>query len=220
MPKKFGVNNKSQEAREKKDTAKKENRQKELQQKEDAKWVETDKHLLEKEKRKKEKEEKKNTESQRKAEARELLAKEEEELKQKHAKNQPPPKITRAEIDRTKQIEEVAAKRREDKEKKNKEIETEPPIEENVNRIIAQEKEELGDGYVEARSLDDAVDKMALSPEQRDRRLEKRMKAAYNAYEGKTISLLREENPTLKLSQLKEMCWKRWQKSEDNPMNQ
>jgi len=37
------VNNKSQEAREKKDTAKKENRQKELQQKEDAKWVETDK---------------------------------------------------------------------------------------------------------------------------------------------------------------------------------
>lgn len=46
------------------------------------------------------------------------------------------------------------------------------------------------------------------------------MKAAYTAYEDKRLAELKEENPTLRMSQLKQMIFKEWQKSPDNPLNQ
>ena len=39
-------------------------------------------------------------------------------------------------------------------------------------------------------------------------------------FEQKRYRGLKEENPTLKRSQLKELLWKEWQKSPENPMNQ
>ena len=49
---------------------------------------------------------------------------------------------------------------------------------------------------------------------------QKRMKAAFNAFEQNRYKDLKAENPTLKRSQLKDILWKEWQKSPENPMNQ
>ena len=49
---------------------------------------------------------------------------------------------------------------------------------------------------------------------------EKRMKAAYAAYESRQLPLLKEQNPNLRLSQIKQMIKKDWQKSPENPMIQ
>lgn len=46
------------------------------------------------------------------------------------------------------------------------------------------------------------------------------MKAAYTAYEERRLKELKEENPSLRLSQLKQMIFKEWQKSPENPLNQ
>ena len=49
---------------------------------------------------------------------------------------------------------------------------------------------------------------------------EKRMKAAYAAYEERQLPLLKKENPNMRLSQLKQMLKKDWMKAPENPMNQ
>ena len=46
------------------------------------------------------------------------------------------------------------------------------------------------------------------------------LKAAFNAYEQKRYRELKEENPSLKRSQLKDILWNEWQKSPENPRNQ
>jgi len=216
MPKKYGTNNKAQEAKERKDGIKRDKQDKDKKAKEDAQWVETDKHILSKEDRKKQLEEKKHQEAERKKAAKELLAREEQELNKTYAKVQPAPKVTQAEIAKRREIEELAAKRREEQDK-----EEEQQIEENINRVIAIQKAELGDAYVEARSVDEAVGHMSgLALGTPDKRPEKRLKAAYAAWEEKNLPLAREENPTLKLSQVKEVLWKQWVKSPENPLNQ
>lgn len=53
-----------------------------------------------------------------------------------------------------------------------------------------------------------------------DRHPEKRMKAAYKKFEDTNLPLLKQENPGMKLSQLKHMLWKDWMKSPENPLNQ
>ncbi|KAJ3210027.1 hypothetical protein HDU67_005710 [Dinochytrium kinnereticum] len=49
---------------------------------------------------------------------------------------------------------------------------------------------------------------------------EKRMKSAWAAFEEREMPILKEENPGLRLSQLKQMLQKKWKKSPENPMNQ
>lgn len=212
MPKKIATNPKAVEARERKEGQKREKAEKEKKQKEDAEWVETDKHILTKEERKRKDEEKKQAELERKKAARDALAREEQELTKAYAKTQAP-KITQAEIARRKQIEELAAKKREEAERKREE-----EIQENVNRVIQLEKAQAAGAYVEARTVDDAVGnfqalKIGGTPE-------KRIKVTYASYEERTLPEVRGENPTLKLSQLKELVWKMWQKSPENPANQ
>lgn len=56
--------------------------------------------------------------------------------------------------------------------------------------------------------------------EDADKHPEKRMKAAYNAFEERRLKELKMESPTLRLSQLKQMIFKEWQKSPENPLNQ
>lgn len=56
--------------------------------------------------------------------------------------------------------------------------------------------------------------------EEVDQHPEKRMKAAYKKYEETNLPILKQENPNMKLSQLKQMLWKDWQKSPENPLNQ
>lgn len=46
------------------------------------------------------------------------------------------------------------------------------------------------------------------------------MKAAYNAFEEVQLPILKKQNPTLRLSQIKQMLKKEWMKSPENPLNQ
>ncbi len=46
------------------------------------------------------------------------------------------------------------------------------------------------------------------------------MKAAFRAYEATNLPILRQENPSLKLSQVKDMLWRQWLKAPENPLNQ
>ncbi|KAI9350281.1 hypothetical protein BDR26DRAFT_1003887 [Obelidium mucronatum] len=52
-----------------------------------------------------------------------------------------------------------------------------------------------------------------------DKHPERRMKSAWAAFEEREMPLLKEENPTLRLSQLKQMLQKKWKKSPENPLN-
>jgi len=47
---------------------------------------------------------------------------------------------------------------------------------------------------------------------------ERRMKAAWLAYEERNLPLMRMEKPGLKQSQYKDMIWRQWQKAPENPM--
>jgi len=221
MPKKFkGPNSKAAEANERKITLKREEQARKEQEKEDAKWEDDDKHQAAKEARKKAEEEKRLRALQRKNEKKELEDKETAELTKAYG-NKGQLKLTRAEIERERERE-VAARRRE-QEKKNKEEVEEEPLEGNINQIIRNQTLELVEQgefnpLVDARSLDEALGQLGIS--ETDRNKEKRLKAAFAAYESANLSILRQENPSLKLSQVKEMLWKQWQKSPDNPLNQ
>ena len=46
------------------------------------------------------------------------------------------------------------------------------------------------------------------------------MKAAFTAFEEAQLPILKKQNPTLRLSQLKQILKKEWMKSPENPLNQ
>ena len=53
-----------------------------------------------------------------------------------------------------------------------------------------------------------------------ERHPERRVKAAFATFEEKELPLLRVEYPSLRLSQLQGILWKKFAKSSENPMNQ
>lgn len=78
-----------------------------------------------------------------------------------------------------------------------------------------------------ASGLDNALAALALtgkdsgvSSKDIDRHPERRVKAAYNAYEERRLPEIRKENPGLRLQQIKNLVFKEFQKLEENPMNQ
>lgn len=207
MPKKMGINSKAVEARERKAEAKKVATEKAAKAAEDALWADDDKLLAKKKKQKEEEERKRLEQARKKAEAKALL--EEEMNSIKTAPKVSVQKITRAQIDA-----EVV--------KRNRAIETvnNPPkqiapkttaIEENLNRMMAETEV--------AQTIDQAIAVLSVKDGE-DRHPEKRMKAAFRAYEDAQLPIMKQEYPSLKLSQLKQMIFKEWQKSPENPMNQ
>lgn len=48
---------------------------------------------------------------------------------------------------------------------------------------------------------------------------ERRMKKAHQDFEASMMEKLKAEYPSLKRSQLKEMIWREWQRSPQNPLN-
>ena len=108
---------------------------------------------------------------------------------------------------------EAAAKSATAKAKPAKEVSEEEEIPENVNRLVVQ-------GEV-ARTVDEAIKVLSISdnPSDVDRHPERRLKAAWAAFEEKNIPRLRNENPNMRLSQVKQMLHREWLKSPENPMN-
>ena len=60
----------------------------------------------------------------------------------------------------------------------------------------------------------------SVTEEALDRHPERRMRAAFTAFEEAQLPRLKQENPNMRLSQLKQMLKKEWLRSPDNPMNQ
>ncbi|XP_069504869.1 coiled-coil domain-containing protein 124 [Ambystoma mexicanum] len=211
MPKKFqGENTKSAAARSRKADAKAAADAKRQQEQEDALWKDDDKHVMRKEQRKEDKEKRRLEQLERKKEAQRLLDEEDARLKGKLLKAAAtPPKITRAQIEETLRDEEKEAST--SAEKPKSQIET--PIEENINRRVLEE------GTVEARTIEDAISVLGVG-EDLDRHPERRMKAAFAAFEEINLPRLKQENPNMRLSQLKQLLKKEWMKSPENPMNQ
>eukprot|EP00611_Tribonema_gayanum_P028954 TRINITY_DN7608_c0_g1_i1.p1 TRINITY_DN7608_c0_g1~~TRINITY_DN7608_c0_g1_i1.p1 ORF type:complete len:260 (+),score=78.76 TRINITY_DN7608_c0_g1_i1:84-782(+) len=85
-------------------------------------------------------------------------------------------------------------------------------IMENTNRMMGEQW---------ASGLDGALQELSIGKGPgSDKFPEKRMKAAYRAYEEANLPVMREEKPGLKLSQYKQLIFKSWQSSPENPMNQ
>ena len=75
-----------------------------------------------------------------------------------------------------------------------------------------------------ASGIDDALDALDITAgthgAEIDRHPERRVKAAYSAFEEKRLPELKVEHPGLRLTQMKEMIRKEFDKSPENPMNQ
>lgn len=213
MPKKFqGENSKAATARARKAEAKAVADARKKQQEEDALWEETDKHVLKKGQRKDDKEKKRLELLERKKENQRLLDEETSKIKGRSKEAVTAGKVTRAQIEQTLQNEQQKQEQQQEQPKEKSHLETQ--LEENVNRIIPDE------GSVEARTIEDAIAVLSTGPEDLDRHPERRMKAAFAAYEEANMPRLKQENPNMRLSQLKQQLKKEWTKAPENPLNQ
>lgn len=204
MPKKFiGENSKAAESKARKAAKKEEDDFKKQKEIEEEYWKDDDKHAVKKLLRKDEKEKKKNDQLQRKKELQQLADEEMDNLAKSTAKI-PPSKVTRAQADQHKKAIDEATQ---GKKKSKEEV-----IEENINQMKIE-------GSV-AQDVDEAIHILGSGPPDLDMHPEKRMKAAYLVFEERSLPLLKADNPSMRLSQLKQMLRKEWIKSPDNPINQ
>ncbi|KAF4531493.1 hypothetical protein B566_EDAN004089 [Ephemera danica] len=208
MPKKFvGENSKAAAAKARKQAAKDEEISKKQKQLDDEYWKDDDKSLAKKQARKEEQERKKQEQLQKKAESKVLL--EEELSKIKIGGKQTIAKVTRAEIEAEAEKRRLAAVA---VVKKEPQTHIEKPIEENVNRLKVE--------GLEARSVEEAISVLGDTEAEVDRHPERRLKAAYAAFETERLAQLKAEHPNMRLSQVKQLLWKEWLKSPRNPVNQ
>ncbi|XP_078052996.1 coiled-coil domain-containing protein 124 [Augochlora pura] len=202
MPKKFvGENSKAIAARARKAAVKEAETTRKALEAEEKAWQDDDKQLLKKKQRQEEQEKKRQQQLEKKAEAKALLEKEMANIKV--GGKQPAAKITRAEIVVATEKRSQAAMRKKEDDK---------PIEENLNRLTLEEET--------AHGIDEALTILSAKDSDLDRHPEKRVKAAYASFEEKMMPIIKEQNPTLRLSQLKQILKKEWMKSPENPLNQ
>ncbi|VDM64817.1 unnamed protein product [Angiostrongylus costaricensis] len=212
MPKKFANENpKVIAARERKAAAKKDEETKKQKALEDAYWADNDKLVNRKLQRKDEEERKRAETLKRKEEIRRLAEEEMNGLASK-SPNAQPQKVTRATIEQRRDGE-LRLQLEEDKRLKlaAEKIEVVDHLEENLNQLELDKES--------ARTVSDAIRILGGDREDIDNHPEKRMRAAYLAFEETRLPRLKEEHPTYRLSQLKQLLKKEWQKSPENPIN-
>jgi len=205
----MGINSKSVAAKERKNEKAAAEKAAKDAALEDAKWRDDGNPLAKKQAKKDEAEKRRLEVLAKKKEREEMLQQENADIASKQAKTNPI-KVTRAQIaDLNEKRENIAL---------GKDSKQEPvthltvPLEENVNRLAV-------DG-VEARNIDEAIGALRVSEGPAvDKHPEKRMKAAYEDFENVRLPQLKSENPSMRLSQLKQMLRKEWQKHPDNPLN-
>ncbi|XP_064608990.1 coiled-coil domain-containing protein 124-like isoform X2 [Liolophura sinensis] len=205
MPKKFkGENSKAVEARARKDAQKQAEKDQKEREKEDALWQDDDKHIARKQQRKDEKEKKRLEQQEKKQQLKQLY---DDEMSQIKSKTLTQTRLTRAEIEANRQAAAAAGTA-----SKPTPSHDELPLEENVNRLVTE-----GD---EARSVEEAISLLSTRDPELEKHPEKRVKAAYQKFEEENLPRLKQENPNMRLSQLKQLLKKDWMKSPENPLNQ
>jgi hypothetical protein len=183
---------------------------------ENAKWA--DEGSTAKEKRAAEKEAKRLDDLAKKQKKAELVAKEEADS----SKKQKPAKLTREKIlSLQEKAAAEAAQQREVEEMKRSNIVPQIELTDNENQrardMHAADVAHYKGGVVVASGLDDALSKLSGGAINKaddgtgpagDKHPEKRMKAAYAAYEELYFPALKAEHPTLKFTQIKDLLWK------------
>ncbi|KAH9505154.1 hypothetical protein Btru_059698 [Bulinus truncatus] len=208
MPKKFkGENSKASEAKARKEAAKQVENERAQKQEEDELWKDDDKHVARKQQRKEDREKKRQEQVERKKNLQQLHDDEMNSIKGAKAQAA---RLTRAQIIENQERIAAAAQAAMDKQQLTH---IDVPLEENVNILEVE-----GD---EARTVDEAIAILRVTEDSVvDRHPEKRMRAAYTEFEESRLQILKQENPNLRLSQLKQIIKKEWMKSPDNPLNQ
>ncbi|XP_034487892.1 coiled-coil domain-containing protein 124 [Drosophila innubila] len=212
MPKKMGINSKAAEARDRKDASKKANQERSAKEAEDRLWQDDDKNLAKKQQRREEEERKKAEAARRKAESKALLDEETSSIVTQ--RKQPLAKINRqqilSELEKKQRV--IDAINEANKPAPTRVVVQPEIIEENINRSLV-------DTNV-ASNVDQALAVLSVNDKEEDMHPEKRMRAAYKTFEAHNLPRVKAENPSLRLSQWKQILMKEWNKSPDNPYNQ
>ncbi|KAL0422955.1 UNVERIFIED_CONTAM: Proline-rich receptor-like protein kinase PERK14 [Sesamum latifolium] len=226
MPKKMGVNSKAEAARARKTATEADRKDREAREKEEQYWREAEGAKSRAAKKREEEAEKRAEAAAKKAEARRLAEQEAKDLEKSMKKpdkkanrvSVPVPKVTEAELIRRREEEQAALRRRaeEDKKKQNRIAD-----EEEYERMVSVVNTNRDDSVIEARTVEEAIARMTVADTLPvDKHPEKRLKASFKAFEEAELPKLKEEKPGLTHTQYKDMIWKLWKKSPDNPLNQ
>ncbi|KAL3613914.1 hypothetical protein CASFOL_041988 [Castilleja foliolosa] len=225
MPKKMGVNSKAEAARERRSATEADRKDRETRDKEEQYWREAEGSKSRAAKKREEEAEKRAEAAAKKAEVRRLAEQEEKDLEKSLKKpdkkadrvSVPVPKVTEAELRRRREEEQAALQRRAEEDKKKQ---TRIADEEEYERMVSVENTNRDDSKIEARSVEEAIAQMnVVDSLPVDKHPEKRLKASFKAFEEAELPLLKEEKPGLTHTQYKDMLWKLWKKSPDNPLN-
>lgn len=228
MPKKMGTNSKAEEARARKAEAHVEKKVKEEKQKEESYWKDAEGPASKAAKKREEEAERRAEAAAKKLEAKKLAEQEDKEL-EKYGKRVdkkstrvavPVPKVTAAELAKRKEEEQAALEAQAAAAKKKVSRMSNP---EEYEKLVGVSNRNRDDDIVDARDLESALAQIGTlnAPElPADRHPERRLKASYKAFEEAELPVLKEEKPGLSLTQYKDMLWKAWKKSPDNPLNQ
>ncbi|KAL7728021.1 hypothetical protein ACLKA6_018944 [Drosophila palustris] len=212
MPKKMGINSKAAEARDRKDATKKAAQERIAKEAEERLWHDDDKTLAKKQQRREEEERKKAEAARRKAEAKALLDEETSSIITQ--RKQPLAKINRqqilSELEKKQRVLEAINEAK--KPPPTRVVVQQEDVEENLNRSLA-------DSTV-ATNVDEALAVLSVNDKDEDVHPEKRMRAAYKNYETHNLPRIKAENPSLRMSQWKQILMKEFNKSPDNPYNQ
>eukprot|EP00116_Pleurobrachia_bachei_P000067 sb/3460329/ len=195
MPKKFvGENSKAVEARARKNAIAEEKKAVASAAAEDERWEDDDKQANKKQQRKKAEEAKRLAALERKKQNADMLAEEEQQLQESTKAKVPPKKITQAELVRRQEAQA-------EQEAKEAAAAEEEPIHENLNRVMTDTEV--------AQNVEQAIAALDIGGDGTDMHPEKRMKAAWTAFEEGRISQLRAENPSLRLlkKEKREICY-------------
>jgi len=136
-----------------------------------------------------------------------------------------PPKVTAAQLAAAAEVEK---QQREQQAAAAKKAARKEVSEDAYDALVSSRNSNREEDTVEARGLDSAlaaVQTLSLgtgtdASAAGDKHPEKRMKAAWAAYEAAELPRLQEDKPGLKRQQYRDMLWKSWQKSPNNPLNQ
>ncbi|KJP89510.1 hypothetical protein AK88_00721 [Plasmodium fragile] len=149
----------------------------------------------------------------RKKELRELYGEEEKALKSNKESKTTNSKVTQAQI-LQRLIEEKKKEIQEDKKKKNNLNVHEMELEDNINHIMRDEINDY-DEYINASGIDNVISALDNVSFEKT----KKVKVAYKKFEEENLPLIKEQYKGLKLSQFKQILWKQFKKSPENPMN-
>uniref|UniRef100_A0A7S0VL03 Coiled-coil domain-containing protein n=1 Tax=Polytomella parva TaxID=51329 RepID=A0A7S0VL03_9CHLO len=186
---------------------------------EDAFWKASGEGERSKAQKKREDSESKKADSiAKKAELKKLAEIEEESMSKKPV-NKAAPKVTRYQLDLQK--EEDSKHRQQAMEVKNLTSRREVGADEYSRMLESTENTNHQDDTLHASGIEQAIGALSVRPDvEADKHPEKRAKAAWKAFEEKNLPDLKLEKPGLKLNQYRELLWKQWLKSPENPLNQ